>query len=235
MASRMDRYYKTDVITSRRTEKNKSLYESIYKNDAIEDKYQSNDLTEKTNRIDINELNEILNENKVKKRTSIEDEYRKLEMPVEEVDDNKNYDIRDIMKKAKEQKDPEEGSIKNTQYNILRNLKSQDDLDITNIVESYNKKTLENDTMDLFDNLKSSNNTMVGNGESISSIIAEAKKEEELEKTKEMDVTFFMLVFLLFISLSFDFFIKQMIKSKIGMIIKLIKHSGNKYFCKKLL
>lgn len=191
MASRMDRYYKTDVITSRRTQKNRDLYETIYKDDATYDKYQDSDINidDKTNRIDVNKLNEILNENKQKKRTSIEDEYRKLD--IQSVDDDKNYDIRDIMKKAKEQKEPADDIAKNTQYNILKNLKLQDDVDITNVIESYNKKTLENDTMDLFDNLKSDNNTMVGNGESISNIIDEARKEEELEKTKEMDETFF--------------------------------------------
>lgn len=130
MNSRMERYYKNN--TNLRSKRNKELYSDIYSNT----KYTNIEgiaSIDNANEIDITKIKEMLNnrENYQKER-----QYRKItgQRETEEKPlikrritpsmEERDYDIRDILNKAKENKEPDdkERVLKNTQYDILKNL-----------------------------------------------------------------------------------------------------------------
>lgn len=199
MASRVEKYYKTRE-TKRRSLKNEALYKIIYEDETysnIEGVLE----TPKANEIDINKIRELLASHETEKK-----QVRKLEtkpqyesQPLDE-DEEKSYDIRDILVKAKDsRKDKEEKyrSLKNTEYNILRNIKinknqdleQEEELkDLINTITStsmLNKMSDNELSLNMFEDLKS--DTMIGDSSSIKAIIEEAKDES---KTEEMDKTF---------------------------------------------
>ena len=124
--------------------------------------------------------------------------------PVEEVqEEEKNYDIRDVLIKAKDSRETTEEkhrNLNNTEYNILRNIKinnkydlaEEDELkELINTITStslLNKMSDNELSLNMFDDLKS--DTMFGNTSSIKSIIEE-KDEDKLHNTDEMDKSFF--------------------------------------------
>jgi len=117
-------------------------------------------------------------------------------------EEEKNYDIRDILVKAKDSRENNEEkyrSLKNTEYNILKNIKirnkqdeqQEDELkELINTITStsfLNKMSDDELSLDMFEDLKS--NTMIGDSSSIKAILDE--EQEELNKTGEMDNSFF--------------------------------------------
>ncbi len=221
MASRMDRYHSHDTETKKRSRRNESLYDSIY-NDNIEySNVEGIARIEKTNEIDINRIREMLREEEEKKRKKTSEPVFKRTIPLpqisekEDTKDERNYDIRDILVKAKKDKSDEEKNqyrnLKNTQYNILKNIKLDDQIgkkekdeesqELKELIHTItNHKALEqiNDrdlSLDLLDDLKSDHtNTSTLNKESIQKILQEAKekqKEEEPEEVRELDKSFY--------------------------------------------
>jgi len=205
MASRMERYYKTRDA-SRRIVRNESLYQTIYEDETYSN-IEGVVATPKANEIDIEKIRELLASHEKQKNQNRKTEREVVTIapdikPFEE-DEEKNYDIRDVLVKAKdsrETKDDEYRSLKNTEYNILKNIKINHKKDfeqeeelkelihtITN-TSLLNKMSDDELSLNMFEDLKS--DTMIGDSSSIKAILNETK-EDKLHETGEMDKSFF--------------------------------------------
>lgn len=140
MASRMERYYKDELISSGRSTKNKDLYKQIEDLDNYSNMENSNKYTniegvatiEKENEIDISKVRELIeNREGYKRRRQFRDfipEEEAIEEVVDEVEEEtKTYDINDILSRAKEEKIVQEEpqihrSLNNAQYDFLKTL-----------------------------------------------------------------------------------------------------------------
>ena len=108
MASRMDRYYKSELVTAGRSTKNKSLYKQIEDLDSYTN-IEGVATIEKNNEIDISKVKELLKNREDYKRQrqfrTFLDQEREIVSPKKEVENKeepKNYDINDILSKVKE-------------------------------------------------------------------------------------------------------------------------------------
>ena len=245
MPSRMSRYHESSSVSSR-TEKNKELYDSLY------DKNEYSNISgvttiEKSNEIEIDKIRKLIKDREsYKKQREYNNLYHKEEKteintPVISSDyEEKNYDIKDVLNKAKEERKKEvDNTYKRNRYEYLLNSKAYNTkkdeiLDstpeelkelINTITKTAEIKKLSNSelSLDLLDDLKA--NTIHDNeNDVIKKIIEEEKKrKEELEKEKnvEMDKTFFTTN-LLFSDKDFeDNDIKNLIKTKEKIGVKI--------------
>ncbi len=201
MPSRMERY--ADVQQTR-TAKNKSLYDQIYE----EKEYTNVEGIVKTpvaGNIDIEKIKEIIRSREEKNKPQ---ERRVRQTPiieeVEEEEEIKNYDIKEVLTKAKDER-PEENmshhSLKNVEFNILKGLKinkdnyEQQDEELKELIHTITNTSMLNKigdkelSLDLLDDLKSTNNTVIGSSDAIRKVLKEEKKEQEVEE--EMDGSFY--------------------------------------------
>ncbi len=212
MSSRMDRYYKNDNISIGRSTKNKDLYKQIEDLDTYTN-IEGVATIEKTNEIDISKVKEMLknreNYRKQKRFKDIIDKEKDIEKPiVEEREETKNYDLKDILSKVKEDKkeEPKYRSLGKEQYETLKSLsvkdkkydieKEEEELkELINTITAKKSLTQLEDTDDvgLLDDLKS--DTMVGDVSSIKKIIEEEKRSIQNinpeEKEDEIDKSFY--------------------------------------------
>lgn len=205
MASRMDRYYKSELVSSGRSSKNKSLYEQIKDLDNYTN-IEGVATIEKTNEIDISKVQEMIkNRENYKKqkqlRNILREEKEELEK-IEEVEEViKNYDIRDLLSKVQDESSTEDKSrsLKQEQYEALKSFnaknkeidKEEEELkELLNTISSSKILSgLTSADVGLFDDLKS--DTMVGDASSIKKILEE-EKEKKIEDTKlELDKSFY--------------------------------------------
>jgi len=202
MASRMERYYK-NKDTNKRSVRNESLYQTIYEDETYSN-IEGVMATPKANEIDIEKIRELLASREKEKQMRKPERKQVIVEPEENnfEEEEKNYDIRDILVKAKDSRENNEEkyrSLKNTEYNILKNIKirnkqdeqQEDELkELINTITStsfLNKMSDDELSLDMFEDLKS--NTMIGDSSSIKAILDE--EQEELNKTGEMDNSFF--------------------------------------------
>ena len=211
MASRMDRYYKSELVSSGRSSKNKSLYEQIKDLDNYTN-IEGVATIEKTNEIDISKVQEMIkNRENYKKKRQLRDilkeEVEELEK-IEEVQEiTKNYDIKDLLSKIKDEpiEEQKSRSLKEEQIEILKSLnvkekpkkveieeEEQELKELLNTIASTkaltNLSNVEGD-VGLLDDLKS--DTIVGDAASIKKIIEE-EKEKRIEDTNvEIDKSFY--------------------------------------------
>lgn len=200
MASRMDRYYKSELVTSGRSTKNKSLYRQIEDLDNYTN-IEGVATIEKTNEIDISKVKEMLkNRENYKKqkqfRSFLEEEKEIVKAEPEKIEKQRNYDINDILSKVKENdlnKNDSHRSLGEEQYNILKSLNvkgknydvEKEEAELKELINTITTtKALSNlantNDVGLLDELKS--NTMVGDASSIKKII-----DEERDKNTEKD------------------------------------------------
>ena len=213
MASRMDRYYKSELVSSGRSSKNKSLYEQIKDLDNYTN-IEGVATIEKTNEIDISRVQEMLkNRESYKKKRQLRDilkeeveELEKIEA-VEEI--TKNYDIKDLLSKIKEEQieESKSRSLKEEQIEMLKNLTKkekkkkveieEEEQELKNLLNTItSNKALtelkeENEDLDvgLLDDLKS--DTIVGDAASIKKIIEEEKEKKIDDIDNEIDKSFY--------------------------------------------
>ena len=135
MASRMDRYRNQELeTTGMRTKRNEHLYarvEAPLEYSSVEGVAR----IDNTNSVDINKIKELLlrEEEPKKKHHSKMEKQETLEDTSELVTFNqledKNYDIRDILNKAKDEKEEDDAdkyrNLQNTGYDILKNIQVQ--------------------------------------------------------------------------------------------------------------
>lgn len=193
MPSRMERYYKSGTTEKSRVKKNENLYKNIYEG-AEYSNIEGITSISKKGEIDLVKLKELLEKNEEKERSR---KYRTapVTLPKEEVEENKNYDIRDVLIKAKTEcrEDNTHRSLSNVDYDFLkslnlkdlRSLKEEPEDDLQTLVDTLSKTNILNNmdtealSLDMLSELKPTGNTVADN-ESIRKLI-----EEEIAKTRE--------------------------------------------------
>lgn len=151
MVSRMEKYYKNDTTVKQRSQKNKDLYRSIYDYGEYSN-IEGIAAMSKSNEVDITKVQRMLKNREDYKRQK---QYRQISKPIEEKEEivshefvqkeQKNYDIRDILSKARDRK-PEEDtprSLDDTNYNILKNLKMNNGSNNHNVYKDYEDDELK--------------------------------------------------------------------------------------------
>lgn len=201
MASRMDRYRKGEVSTSSRSNRNKNLYNTMYSFDRYSN-IEGVASMDNANKVDISKVKELIESREKYQR---ERQYRRLSNEVDddlsisrkryEEDTDRSYDVNDVLKSAKENKEPDnkERVLNNTNYDILKklNLKSEgvkDDLkqeaDLKELIETIANTSMlnKNEDINMFNDLVS-DDTKVGDVKDITEFID--------NKEKTMDDSFF--------------------------------------------
>lgn len=209
MASRMDRYHKSELVTAGRSSKNKSLYEQIKDLDSYTN-IEGVASIEKTNEIDISKVQEMIkNRENYKKqkelRYILKEEKEELDK-IDEVEEiTKNYDIKDLLSKIKykTEEEPQSRSLSKEQYEMLKSLKRKEDTkkievqkeeeelkELLNTIASTKAfKDLTSADVGLLDDLKS--DTVVGDAASIKKIIEEEKEKNIEDTSVELDKSFY--------------------------------------------
>lgn len=203
MASRMDRYRNSETSNSSRSSRNKNLYNTMYSFDRYSN-IEGVASMDNSNQVDISKVKELLESREKYQR---ERQYRRLSSEVDddlsisrkryEEDTDRSYDVNDVLKSAKEKKEPDnkERVLNNTNYDILKklNLKSEgvkDDLkkeeDLKELIETIANTSMLNKSNDedinMFNDLVS-DDTKVGDVKDITEFID--------KKEKTMDDSFF--------------------------------------------
>lgn len=202
MASRMDRYYEKPRNPRARSARNEELYKKIQDMDSYSN-IEAIETIAKTNEIDITKVREMIKNRENYKK---EKQYRNVfnieqeknnEVQVKEFfEEEKNYDIMDVLNKAKDshEEDNSNRSLKNLNYDVIKDLNlrktnyedGEDELkDLINTITSKGSE----DDIGLLDDLTS--NTMVGEASSIHKILEDEKKQQKMDTTSEMDKSFF--------------------------------------------
>ncbi len=190
MDSRMSRYSEEKNRTNTRSSLNQDLYKTIYENSEYSN-VEGILTNPKPNEVNLNKLRELLQEREnssapkpiIKKRPEIN-----LNDTSSFDDDNRNYDIREILSKAKnDHKDDKYRSMQDFDYTLPDTIKSGTDLPkeadeigelMNSITNSTSLQKLSNEelSLNLFDDLKS--DTMISDSKSIRKIINEEIKKE---------------------------------------------------------
>lgn len=193
--SRMDRYYKNNSNMTRRTARNQELYKNIYE-DGEYSNIEGIATIEKSNEIDITKIKNMLkNREDFQKQKEFRNftpkEIEEPRFETFERDEDRVYDIRDILNKAKTNKEEQKyHNLDEANLDMLKQLKERtkevkpkDDLEgiidtITN-TSKLNKLSDQELGLDMFEDLKSEHNTVISDRDSVKAILEEAKKNEE--------------------------------------------------------
>ena len=211
MASRMDRYNKSELVSSGRSIKNRDLYDRI---DSVDDytNIEAVATIENNNEIDISKVKEMLNnrENYKKQkylRSITKQEPEENETFVRSKVEPKEYDIRNMLSKISEESTNNKNrSLNEEQYKFLKSLNTDnkhkyedndtDELnELIKTMTSFKKENLsDEDDVGLLNELKS--DTMVGDATSIGKIIEQEKQsikkgEYNDQNTSEIDKSFY--------------------------------------------
>ena len=185
MSSRMNKYYEEpeiERVSNSRFHRNEELYKEINKSELNNFSVKSNAtiLGENDNEIDVEKIKKILDTKyrEMPQRKSIRLE--EITETEEEKEITKEYDINVILEKAKEEKKDnyEEERLKklrNTQFDILKNLDlekykdNDEDLEEDNLKDlintiHYNENKNKNTALDILSDLKGSDDTEVLDG-----------------------------------------------------------------------
>lgn len=232
MSSRMDKYRENPEFIGSRARKNEELYQEIIHDDLEDINLESNAhvIGENENNIDIEKIRELLEKKYPSEQNSrktrplvrrLEDDSFEKELEEEKIEETKEYDINAIIEKAKLDKDVDYErerlkKIRDTQYDILKGLDLEKEEDkntsvvtsqkenLMNLINTITEKELtrEMNPLDLFPDLKGSENTVVLEGikekiedetskkveETVKNIVKDTVKEET---KKEIDKTFY--------------------------------------------
>lgn len=206
MASRMEKYHSNTFDVKTRSVKNESLYRDIYENVHYSN-IEGVTTLDKTNEIDLAKIQELLKEREqFKKRndTVKRENTRVRQAPIVE---DRNYDIRDILVKAKDEKIVDNGtrSFRNIEYNILKNI------DVKNINEKKSAAALEKTLsrtgfldeikdqdlcLDMLSDLRSSGDTIADKSSGVQDLLREVseakdKYEPKADSDDNLDKSFY--------------------------------------------
>ena len=199
MASRMERFHNEDNVVGTRVKRNKDLYKHIYDDEIysnIEGVFETN-----SNTVNINKLKETIEkhekQNKKKKQLVKRDINLNIQSYEEDDYTEENYDINDLLNKAKEEKVEDEidryRSLKIEEYELLKKIKEKnkkfnirekdqeikDELMNTRQLTKEELEQIEDSELciDLFEDLQ--NNSIGGESEkSIKELIEEAREDD---------------------------------------------------------
>ena len=213
MSSRMNKYYEEPENLMTRTTRNQDLYKDISKSELENYSIKSNAtiLGDNKNEIDVEKIKKILDTkyNEVPKRKTIKIEEEEEE--IIEKEDTKEYDINQILEKAKEEKivnyeEERLRKLRDTQFDILNNLELEEDReenekekdDLAELINTiaFNEKH-NNEEVDLLSALQGEDNTEVFGA------MKEEKEPDNIEKqtAKELEESFYTKSNLLDLSL----------------------------------
>lgn len=196
MATRMERY-KSNAVKSSRSSRNKNLYDTMYNIESYSNISGAVDM-DKKNEIDLSKVKELISDGEKSHRRG----RRKIEKENEDIplvrkrysgDKLKSYDIMDVLKEAREKKEPDnkERALDNTNYDVLKklNLNKKEEKtekekkeDLKELIETIsntsmlNKVSDEDLATDMFHDLIS-DDTKVGELDNISDYIEEKNSE----------------------------------------------------------
>ena len=204
MASRMERYYEKPRAPRARSARNEDLYKRIQDMNEYSN-IETIESISKTNEIDISKVKEMIkNRENYKKQRQYQNVFSIEEEKPREVEVNKyfeeekNYDIMDVLNKAKDnhEEDNTNRSLKNTHYDVinelnLRNNNYEDsEEELKDLISTVTSKKNNDEDGGLLDDLTA--NTMVGEASSIHKILEEEKNQQKkVDNTSEMDKSFF--------------------------------------------
>ena len=187
MKTREDKYFN---VSRSRTEKNKELYEQIRESDI--DKYDINSnttiLETNTNVIDVDKIRDML-DRKYRENIPEKNSYAEEEEIIEKKYDTKEYDINNILEKAREELDVDYDrerlkKVHDTQYDILKNLNIDDKVN-----EEYvdDEETIMN-LMNTITALENKNREVSGNTTALDLLSDLSESDsEEIYKTMQLD------------------------------------------------
>ena len=211
MASRMSKYFNSTEDVPKRSEKNQKLYDEIY-NEEDYSNIEGIATIDKNNEIDLAKLKNTIknreNYSRQKKFKDLNDEPEDKPITTEDFKqkEQKIYDIRDILLKAKDKK-PEEDTprrLDNTNYNILKDLEENgskkdiskeleketdelkeliDTITNTGMLNQLNDKELGMNMFNLSDDPENS-------GQSVKELLEQARKAQD-KKESTLDNSFF--------------------------------------------
>jgi len=218
MPSRVERYYRNSTEVKERTKRNEDLYRQIYETGEYSN-IEGIASIGNANEIDITKIKEMLKNredyNKEKQYRQVIKKEREIEIPViEEKEEERNYDIRDILNKAKVERtdDNKQRSLRNTQYNILKNLQvkeekefskfpdvDREDEELKELINTItstsmlNKLNDEDFSLEMFSDLKGTGNTFVDDNRKLESILKEQEESRKVEDDEkiELDKSFY--------------------------------------------
>ncbi len=168
----MERYYQADERIQKRSNKNKSLYDSLYEG-AEYSNVEGISIIEKNESVDIEKIKELLNYDKKKEEQKPQTPARVYEEP--KIVEEKNYDLKDFLAQAKQDR-PEKKELANTQYNILKNI---------DLTKNYNEKATEEELKKMIESITSNNQTgdLFDDLKTIHSPNLKEEVEEEMDKS----------------------------------------------------
>lgn len=160
MKSRLDKYYSADEHKVRTT-KNEQLYRTIY-DETEYSNVEGISVIEKNEKIDINMIRDLINKNNDLQKSREIVKPRPIEKITIDEDDDRSYDIRDVLSKAKDSRGIDERKLFDTRYNILKNINLNEDIKVPEIKDDDLKGMIEaistnskDYTANLLDDLKS--------------------------------------------------------------------------------
>jgi len=217
MKSRMEKYYdENEQYIQKRTNRNSELYKEINNSELSDYNITSNAKVigeNESNSVNVDRLKEILEKNyhPVTKKTSVKIAKEINEEPIT-LEQTREYDINTILEKARATKEVDYEKerlkkIRDTQYDILKNLDINNDQKESKVADSKTKEELLNlihtitenelqktkanlDPLDLFTDLKGDENTMVLGAEELEQQKDIIVKTEE-KKEKKVDDSFY--------------------------------------------
>jgi hypothetical protein len=169
LASRMDRYYGSEYEKNNRSQKNQDLYQTIYEDNRYTNIEGIADI-EKTNEVDISKIKEMLKSRedyqKNKKYMQILNRSHNYSsyQETEEDEDDRNYDINDVLSKAHNERGNntvDYHSLKNTQYNILKNIKLDNENHPPQIENEEELMDMQEELLDRFGDLPGAVNNLL--------------------------------------------------------------------------
>ncbi len=203
MASRMDKYYKNELVSNGRSTRNKSLYEKIRDMDDYSN-IEGVATIENNNKIDIQRVKKLIGQTELleedKKRKQVIEKNNNIidEEPI-------NYDINDILAKVRKNASSSDSyrSLDEEQYKDLKNVSlaskkfdiEKEEKELKELINTLamTKAIKVDDTNDvgLLDELKS--DTMVGDADSIKKIIEDEKvnTKNSNDDKDEIDKSFY--------------------------------------------
>jgi hypothetical protein len=213
MASRVERYYDKNVDVNKRSVKNIDLYRTIYEDETYSN-IEGIVETPKTNEIDISKIKDLLI--KQEKEYKTRNQLVKKELDLPDMDDfenleSKNYDIRDILAQAKNDKEISEDdrlrSLKYIDFDSIREKLNHKEKykpeeiekDLTDLQELISTVTGTNKdlnnladkelSLDMFSDLAASTSELSREEtNAIQKVIADAKRIEERNNRQEVDM-----------------------------------------------
>ena len=245
MQSRTERYYQSsqndEKLVTKRTVLNRELYDKIY-DDFEYTNVEAVANIDKTNEIDINKIKEMLKQREEEHTYEDRSIIKKVATVIPTFEEEKNYDINEILIRAKENKDSYDKapirSLKEIELTRTRKIEEDhypitpsdvDEHELKELINTITKTSYINKmddkdlSLNLLSDLKGKEETITTDNESIRKII-EAQKEanEKKEDKKEaMDRSFYTSG-ISFSKEDFESLDKDDDKEEVSLVVKAI-------------